>query len=403
MSNFEIILDKALRDNIVDHYPHPISYRFLLAVNAGENQEKLQGLLDLYAAVVRYCAVIAISDYLRSDLLNPAVNIGILELMDRSSVTQWEGLCREIAQTFVRISQSMFVDELKRFYLLPNEQLSAYGFSLKSWLNFFTQAKRAYGIDRVPPELFCTRLSELEELLKGLAFLTEYRLVQILACSISGSGMCRFTVKEWMGVDPPVESVQIVGACIEEQLRKENPAVLALYHADRNKLLSLYPFLICDLSKLPSPKGIEEELFFFNGRQANSVSYYSAIHGLDGARVTGRYLSDLDSLISRCIIGGPDTSVSWQASAQVAFQGQTRTILDDIRQTEYEASVYLHRGRVETAVKEFLADDRYIGFLLIGDSGTGKTNLLAHVAEDRIRQGDIVLLRAFGNSRDKPR
>ncbi|MEW5870968.1 MAG: BTAD domain-containing putative transcriptional regulator [Chloroflexota bacterium] len=72
----------------------------------------------------------------------------------------------------------------------------------------------------------------------------------------------------------------------------------------------------------------------------------------------------------------------------------TESYLSELRRTRtYDAAVYVHRPALDKCLEHFLAGSQ-VALLLVGPSGVGKSCWLAHLAEQRLAAGDLVLFYA---------
>ena len=100
----------------------------------------------------------------------------------------------------------------------------------------------------------------------------------------------------------------------------------------------------------------------------------------------------------QCLTGRelPEREVvgSWSYLLDLARQQASR-YLEYVQSTtggrKYIPAIYCGRERVEEKLDSFLTSDR-TGLILVGDSGVGKTNLLCHLAERLLEDGDVTLL-----------
>jgi hypothetical protein len=77
---------------------------------------------------------------------------------------------------------------------------------------------------------------------------------------------------------------------------------------------------------------------------------------------------------------------------------QVDKVLAELRRNKYNSQVYAPR-EIEKEIETFISSSRN-GLILIGDSGSGKTNLLIHLAEEWMAHGYIVQFYDCGGSLD---
>lgn len=73
------------------------------------------------------------------------------------------------------------------------------------------------------------------------------------------------------------------------------------------------------------------------------------------------------------------------------FQGQTRRFLGQMRAEKYDPGLYIERTEIRNVWDRFREMDDRRAFVLLGNAGSGKTNLICRLAEEAIAGGDPVL------------
>lgn len=82
---------------------------------------------------------------------------------------------------------------------------------------------------------------------------------------------------------------------------------------------------------------------------------------------------------------------------QDACRFQIGQQLAEVRRTKYDRALYVPRDEIEGHLKDFISSDKN-GLILVGDSGTGKTNTLCHLAKKWDEDGHLVLYYDCGGS-----
>jgi hypothetical protein len=108
--------DSAMQNKL----PFPIAFSYHLIGASRDATERYERLLQCYESVVKYCAMVPISDYLSSDCPNTRLNRKLLQFLPRDlSLGSWIELTRDITSLQKRNVFSAFMPELVDFYFQP--------------------------------------------------------------------------------------------------------------------------------------------------------------------------------------------------------------------------------------------------------------------------------------------
>jgi hypothetical protein len=138
---------------------------------------------------------------------------------------------------------------------------------------------------------------------------------------------------------------------------------------------------------------LTEEVFLFNGEEGRRyVAYLGVIHS--------RPMSEPKERVSEIFEAKrvpPETVKVEQVTYPVLYErarAQSELWLtENIRARRYIPQVYFPRKEMEGELETFLKGSKS-GFLLLGESGIGKTNLLCHKVDEWRERGEIVLFYA---------
>ncbi len=189
-----------LADDISRKYPYPLAATYWRAFYAAANaDESHEYLLDLYEITLKYCAAIAVSQYIADGVNDAKVNQDLLHLQ-RPSLGHWQGWLRDILMLYQRTKRHLVVPELATFYTRSD----AAGL-LQAYQTLQRQVEDRSTISKVTPRQFFEllgayrnrlahgarpssyakeRVAEvllpaMRELFRQLSFLAEYRLVYL--------------------------------------------------------------------------------------------------------------------------------------------------------------------------------------------------------------------------------
>ncbi len=76
-----LLSGSALRNDILDHYPHPIATAYHALVRERTHASRVGCLLDTYECLIHYLATVAVGAYLRTDLAHAECNRRLLDFL----------------------------------------------------------------------------------------------------------------------------------------------------------------------------------------------------------------------------------------------------------------------------------------------------------------------------------
>jgi hypothetical protein len=392
-------------DDIVRHYPLPIAHEYRQLLQMQTWWDKCQQLKDVLDLSLRYCVLIAVSDYLGRQWRPPDTDLDAWlprKLISRTEDDLYEML-RRVMRVYHRTDPSLLmVRELYDFCCDSTGTRTWKMQEIRKLIDGFAkeldQGHLGPGDEGHLRELYEKFEPRLTGVLATLSFLKDYQLLRIYGADASPSGH-EWQVRVLMGseIDTMVQRWPMPNA-------PERHGV-GLWDGTRQKLLMLYPFALFDKSEkytqaFYSPA---EELYLYEQVLDTCPVYVSLCKRPGGGsrmRVpTETTLNDL-----RVLLGVPNWPLvgevppppeavrvlDWRRLRGLAAN-QSQGQLELYRKEKYRAELYLQREMVEGDFRTFLEGDKN-GFLVVGDSGTGKTNLLCHwVKEAQEREDDIVL------------
>jgi tetratricopeptide (TPR) repeat protein len=202
-----------------------------------------------------------------------------------------------------------------------------------------------------------------------------------------------------MGAETTFTPEPIPDAALEELARAQRAGELTgllLADPSLSRFRMLYPFLLwtdCPHCQQEPLLGLTEEVFLFSGEEGKRyVAYLGVMHS--------RPMSEPKTRVSEIFEAKwvpPETVKVEQATYPVLYErarAQSELWLsENIRARRYIPQVYFPRKEMESELETFLKGSKS-GFLLLGESGIGKTNLLCHKVDEWRERGEIVLFYA---------
>ena len=338
---------------VLAKYPIPIALTFKTKLQPTQSPlHRLLGLTDVFEVSLKYCAIIAIQEYLRMGVRSTEVDEEIALHFRIPSLGSWNAFLREVLRSFRGLQDQLLIPALVGFYfdergkaVVRQQQRIDELINLRNRL-----AHSARRSDDQAEEDFEKHWPQLTAFLAELSFLTAYDLVLH-----DDDGSAHLL----MGAEPTDIALPAAAAMLPR-------GQLCLVHGDR--ALPLSPLLLYARCGYPTRHGPCElsKIFFFNSvkRRPDFLDYSMAHHRWIGD-VTERLRTIIEQSAEKIDIAAPEgaSTTSWEL-----LQERSEDVV----------------GRVseELQLLEFIAS-RPRGFLIVeGDPGIGKTALLSRVVHD---------------------
>ncbi len=347
-------------------YPIPIARTYQIKLQQTQSPlHRLFGLTDVFEVSLKYCAIIAIQEYVRLGLRSPEVDEEIALHFRIPSLGSWNAFLREVLRCFRGLQDQLLMPALVNFYfdsqgrsVVRQQQRIDQLINLRNRL-----AHSARRSDEEAEEEFEKHWPMLASVLTDLSFLASYDL---LLHDEDGSAHLL------MGTEPKLIELPSAASALPR-------GQLGLVHGYR--MLSLSPLLLHARCGYPTRHGPCElsKIFFFNSvKRRPDFLDYSMAHHRFASDVTERLRAIIESSAEKIDIAAPEgaSAASWEL-----LQERSEDLV----------------GRVteELQLLEFVAE-RSRGFLIIeGDPGIGKTALLARIVHDLLGPKS-----AYGRSED---
>ncbi len=336
-------------DFILAKYPIPIARTFQAKLQEPPSPlHRLLGLTDVFEVTLKYCAIVAIQEYLRLGLRSPAVDEEIALHFRIPSLGSWNAFLREVLRSFRGLQDQMLIPALVNFYFAPAVRQNQRIDELINLRNRLAHSARRS--DEEAEEEYETHWPQLASVLTDLRFLSAYDLILH-----DDDG----TAHLLMGTEPKAVELPAAAATLPR-------GQLGLVHGER--MLSLSPLLLHAKCGYPTRHGPCElsKIFFFNSvKRRPDFLDYSMAHHRWASDVSERLRAIIEKSAEKIDIAAPEgaSAASWE-----------------LLQERSEDMV----GRVseELQLLEFIAS-RPRGFLIVeGDPGIGKTALLSRLVHD---------------------
>jgi hypothetical protein len=260
-------------DDILARYPYPLASTYSRAFfQSADPTDIHEYLLDLFEVTLKYCAAVAMANYLQDQAWDAKISGELLELR-RPSLGQWQGWLRDILALYERENRTFLVPELPAFYrtkhggaiveaaqvLQRQMQTLGYGGPSVGGGGLTTQQffdllvgyrnRLAHGARPNPREL--QRATEvlapaLRQLYTAMGFVAEYRLVHVRSVTLEFDSKrrqrYRYVLTRLTGDTPRVVSLP---QALDTPF--PNKQVYLLHpSADFQPILSLQPLLILE-------------------------------------------------------------------------------------------------------------------------------------------------------------
>lgn len=370
--------------------------------------QKLHRLVDVYEALLKYGAIIAVQNFYAAGLAAhfPNVDIEIRKPIARSSLGHWVGFLRETLRSFAEYEESLFSRELFLFYfkdfgkrLTPQPHFQTK--SASDRLLLLRNERLGHGAtmsDDTARALLHKHEGDLHLLLEQAAFLADLPLRHVEASVVPGE----FRVVTFMGAD--YASSQAI-PLNTTGLTSESVGHLVAHNINTGAFLDLYPLLLYTECVEDVPEwdaahahitGKQQcgrrKLFYFNDLKADDrISFLDYWHGHHSRfkKPPSLLPSEFRTRFPRPQEEGPARKADW-------FEWFVRD------RTEY----FVGRESELAALDRFAEGSSKRVLVVHGAPGMGKSGLLARWAEQRgavrhfMREGDAAtydVARVFEN------
>lgn len=372
-----------------DNAPYPIA-RLLADYGAETNpNRRLRALIRAFAGLLKYLGLIAISDYLNGTRDHPEINKLLTgKELERPSLGHWNHFLRQILLHFQKRGETPFVPPLMDFYFRASRGGAKVTRNVALIDDLIGLRNEIVHPDVEPPEEkilpYLQRYGPVfAQFFDACGFLADFPLI------LQTDGERRRCV----GHDP--SAFPVLSTSGEDGFFIEGPA----------GFLRLFDFLLCcrspgEGSTLSGVYDEEDTLLYETSLKkktkflrGNAFAYHERQGGLQGfARVLAELREELgkEDLGSEAFVASNTEQPDWGRLYRSARK-KTKAINNlHIAERKYSPVFYVHREGPEKAFFNFLKATQP-HMILVGDSGSGKTNLLCHLSERAIDRCHLVL------------
>jgi tetratricopeptide (TPR) repeat protein len=381
-------------------YPFPIAFVLKNDVLEGKTpKEKVDGLIHLAEMALQYATLIAVSDYACAEFKDERVSHRLERL--RRPLTSDFAKFLSIAVPILKEHGALFVPELaEAINEATRKQVQAmrmgeWGLEerkmplLDALVNLRNAVRHGRWVGNW--EAFIEyHVPLIVEFLQLMDWFGRYPLIRLL-----GGGKCL----RLMGAETIFTPEPIPEEAFEELARAQRAGELTgLLLADPtlSRFRTLYPFLLwayCPYCQQEPLLGLTEEVFLFSGDEGKR---YVAYIGVSHARPMSEPRERVSEIFNEKWVP-PETieveRVTYPVLYERARAQSELWLTENIHMRRYIPQVYFPRKVMESELESFLKGGKS-GFLLLGESGIGKTNLLCHKVDEWCERGEIVLFYA---------
>ena len=381
-------------------YPFPIAFVLKTDVLEGKTpKEQADGLIRLAEMALQYATLIAVSDYAAADFKDEQISHR-LERLRRPLTSDFAHFLR-VSVPILKERNALFVPELAETVKEAQQsevqavRMGERGLEerkmslLDALVNLRNAIRHGRWVGRW--EAFIEHHAPLvADFLRLMDWCERYPLLRLLS-----EGQCLHL----MGAQTTFTPKPIPEAALEELARAQRAGELTgllLADPSLSRFRTLYPFLLwadCPYCQQEPLLGLTEEVFLFNGYEGNRyVAYLGVSHSrpMSKPREKVRQIFEEKQVL-------PEVVKVEQVTYPVLYERARRHsevwLTENIRSRRYIPQVYFPRKAMEGELETFLKGNKS-GFLLLGESGIGKTNLLCRKVDEWLERGEIVLFYA---------
>ncbi|MCS6860658.1 MAG: hypothetical protein NZT92_10110, partial [Abditibacteriales bacterium] len=385
---------------VQDNYPFPIAFILQAEVRgAATPRDQAEGLIRLSNTTLQYAALVAASNYAAAPFKEEKVSYRF-ERLKRPLLSDFAHFLR-VSVPALEQQGVLFVPELATAVAQADRErvralhMGERGLEERalSLLEALVNLRNALAHDRYRGEweTFVEHHTPLVAcLLHLLDWCAQYPLLRLV-----GAG-------QWVrlkGAEPTFATEPIPDAALPELARAQREGELTgLLLADptHTRFLTLDPFILwadCPYCEQEPLVGLTEEVFLFNGDEGRR---YLAYVGIRHPRPMSPPKQRMEQIYAEKEVPPEPCKIS-QLTYPLLYSRACRQnemwLRENINARRYIPQVYHPRKGMESQLEGFLRG-RKAGFLLLGEAGIGKTNLLCHKVEEWRERGEIVLFYA---------
>lgn len=371
----EVGLDKS----ILPYLPHflAVNYQRLLAAQTA--RERLKSALLIYDLVVRILTISMLSQYLIRDrdyVANPYLNKLLLRKIGHLTLGNWQELLFTTLKTYEGIRDRFLMSELYDFYwdtsTLPHRQRVDVEYPFRRLVQISIELEVS-GVQLQDEagwqQLASEATSLLQEILGTLAFIGMYDLIRVLDYDDQF-----YDFELHKGLEISTSRLPL-----PKDAKFDRGSFY--WRKQRGEFLSLHPFMVFWEEKIEEGQPALTDVGLYDGLVNGQNQYILAMSGriiTFDALHTRTFVELVYDPIKITRVREPSKLTWWELRDLCAeiTRSQTMTI-----QGRYHPDLYLQRNNTRQEFEQFLRSDKRC-FVLIGKSGSGKSNFLLALSED---------------------
>jgi tetratricopeptide (TPR) repeat protein len=385
-------------------FPYPIARPYLDLLEERDPRLRCKLLVDTFTAVLKVWALVVASEYLRATEVRDAqVHKTLVRDLARPLISAWNLLLQRALVVLRDAKVPPFAPELGRAYEALETKCKQRFLVTETYLDDAgrpqTRTKKlgkiqaliayrnglAHGFNQNAKQAqrdLDTYLPLLKEVLREARFLARYPLWQVQEGRRGPDEALGF---RWMGATAPARPEPVDAAELDPKV-----SPLFLKNEASGDVLPLFAFF--DVSEVEGGTlpGLGRDVFLFEGNTKGTVIYVSATG--EHAEKAARFAHWQALLAAKAV----DVELlSADTLTLDALRAASRRVSDLALEALVASGKYLREASVDRAdLKEHLAAfeyGRFGAFVLGGESGIGKSTLLARLVEQRRDAGDAVV------------
>lgn len=250
-------------------YPYPIAHTYSAFLGTAEPRLRCERLVFTFSLALRYCAAIAIGEYLRGPDRVPRVDRSLSFNLGRPSLGHWNKFLNEILRHLAEKGTRLFAPELLSSYRTPRGRSTEAVAAADALISFRNDYLKTGAIANLPPENVIELVQKYEvrlhAFLTSIEFLRDYPLLQVTEYTALLAGhTCRWEARALVGAK--LETVETV--TLDQREPPRSAAALYLLNPISTETLCLSPFLMWRAPGDGDPALVQKpEIFFYEGRK----------------------------------------------------------------------------------------------------------------------------------------
>ena len=400
-SNSNKIEFSSFEQEVISSYPYLIARPFSDLLNETDSRMKCKLMVDTFTAIIKYMSLQLASEYIRApELKDVQIHQTLTKDLSRPLISAWNLLIARSLPVFKDRGISLFSPEIKNAYekleskckdpFLVTQSYSDENGNIKTktkklgkiqaLINYrnglahgFNQSK-----ERAQKE-YDEYYPILEEILQEVRYISRYTLWHVESSKNGVNGI------RLMGSNPSQGRVDFNREGV-------NPAISPLFiiNDSTGEILPLYAFFDVEQTNEIGLPEIGKDVFVFEGNTKNTVIYLSS-SGENLEKIT-RFQHWKELLAQKQmdveIVDEKNLSIEILNSLGKHISSNGIQVL--ITSGKYIRDVTVERQDLNVYLDSF-ASSTFNGFVLGGESGIGKSTLLAQKTEFWLDEGHMVL------------